>query len=229
MPQEEAAGLMKLLQMTDSSFPVGGYAYSHGLEWLARQRALGEADLDAVLAAYVDQVAFGQWLPAARLAHRSTSTKAVVRCDRRLDASILAEGERNAGRAMGERLLVAASETFGGERTATLLREVRQGHAPGQYAVAFGAAGQDAGVEARQLLTFLAFSMLNSIAQAAVRLGLIGQAASARIVARAGESVEARVVTLLATRPAARFGAFTPGLDVAGILHPTLPFRMFAS
>lgn len=229
MPEGEAAGLMKLLQMTDSSFPVGGYAYSHGLEWLARQQSLGEADLDAVLAAYADQVAFGQWLPAARLAHRSTSAEALVRCDQRMDASILAEGERNAGRAMGERLLVAASETFGGEHTGTLLREVREGYAPGQYSVAFGAAGRDAGVEARPLLTFLAFSMLNSIAQAAVRLGLIGQAASARIVSKAGASVETRVVTLLAMRATARFGAFTPGLDVAGMLHPTLAFRMFAS
>ena len=39
-----ANGLLRLLQVTDSSFPVGGFAYSHGLESLAANERIGERE-----------------------------------------------------------------------------------------------------------------------------------------------------------------------------------------
>ena len=105
-----ANGLLRLLQVTDSSFPVGGFAYSHGLEWLAANERIGERELAGLVEAYVRQAGGGQWMPAALAALRALSLPALLRTDDALDASIAAAGEREAGRAMGERLLVAALE-----------------------------------------------------------------------------------------------------------------------
>lgn len=222
--------LLRLLQVTDSSFPVGGFAFSHGLEWLVQAGWVrDEDDVAAVVDAYLVQGGGGQWLPAALAACQARTMAAVFRADDRLDASIAVAGEREAGRAMGERLLVGALDAFGGESTAALLDAVRSRRQPGQYATAYGVVAAEAGVEPATMLAALGSTMVNSVSQAAVRLGCIGQSAAIRIAAGAGPRLAAVVEATLSRRPPRTFGAFTPGLDTAGMLHPTLPFRMFAS
>ncbi len=225
-----ALPLLRLLQITDSSFPVGGFAFSHGLEWLAKAGWVeNEADVAAVVDTYVVQGGGGQWLPAALATWRASSLPAVFRADDRLDASVAVAGEREAGRAMGERLLVGAIDGLGGERTAALLDAVRSREQPGQYAAVFGVVASESGVEAADMLAALGSIMVNSVAQAAVRLGCIGQSAAIRITSGVGPRLASVVETTLTRRAPRTFGAFTPGLDVAGMLHPTLSFRMFAS
>lgn len=227
--QAMAGGLLRLLQVTDSSFPVGGYAYSHGLEWLAANGRMGERELGPLIDAYVRHAGGGQWLAGAFAAREAATTARLLRIDDALDASIAAAGEREAGRAMGERLLVAASAAFGGETTNAFLAAVREGRTPGQYPAAFGCIAREAGVAAADALGALGFAMAASLAQAAVRLGLIGQAAATRLVTGAEPAIAETTAAVLAVGPHHRFGAFTPRFDVAGTLHPTLPFRMFAS
>lgn len=228
-----AAGpLLRLLQITDSSFPTGGFAFSHGVEWLTQRAGVtGETGIRALLQAYIDQSVTRQALPAALAAMRASGPGALHRVDERLDASFAAAGEREAGRIMGERLLAGAVGAFEeGPHARALLDAVRAGNCPGQYAVAFGAIARDQRVPALDALTALGFSMLLSVAQAAVRLNVIGQTASARLVARAEPQLDHGIAQVLAT-PGSRLalGTFTPGLDVAGVLHTTLQFRMFAS
>ena len=224
-----ANGLLRLLQVTDSSFPVGGFAYSHGLEWLAANEPVGERELAGLVDTYVRQAGGGQWMPAARAALDAKSVPALLRTDDALDASIAAAGEREAGRAMGERLLVAAETAFGGAWTSAFLASARGGHTPAQYAVAFGCVAREAGIDGANTLAALGSAMAASLIQAAVRLGLIGQTAATRLGAGAERAITETVAVVLDRPPGPRFGAFTPRFDVAGALHPTLPFRMFAS
>lgn len=233
-PEPESPGggrllpLLRLLQVADSGFPSGAFAYSHGVEWLAANAPLDEHRLALLLSAYIDQAGAGQWLAAASLAQRASSVGRLLEVDRRLDLSIAAAGERDAGRAMGERLLSGATAAFGGSHSGAMLAAVTAGRSPGQYAVAFAAIARDAGVPHADALAALGAGMAGSVAQAAVRLGLIGQAAAVRLLAGAAPVIAAAVSRADAQR-SLRFGSFTPGLEVAAILHPTLPFRMFAS
>ncbi len=227
----EPGALLRLLQITDSSFPVGGFAFSHGLEWLTRHRRIhDEAGLARFLEAYIDQSAGRQALPGAARAYRSRSLAALLRADDALDASFAAEGERNAARAMGERLLVGASDAFGaGARVAEFRRLVRGGEVAGQYAVVYGALAAEASIPETPMLTALAFSMVLAATQAAVRLNTIGQAAAARLAANAAPAIQQAVTRLQTEGVRPRIGAFTPNLDVASLAHPSLAFRMFAS
>ena len=227
----ETGALLRLLQVTDSSFPVGGFAFSHGLEWLTQQRVVrDEAALARFIEGYVDQSTGRQALPAAARAYRSRSLAALLRADEALDAAFAAEGERNAGRAMGERLLVAAGDAFGAsDRAVEFRRLARAGRTPGQYAVAYGAIATEEHVPEAQMLTALAFSMVLAVTQAAVRLNTIGQAAAARLAANATPAIEGALARLDAEGARPRIGAFTPNLDVAALGHPSLAFRMFAS
>ena len=231
MGTSDTTPLLRLLQVTDSSFPVGGFAFSHGLEWLTQRRILrDEAALARFLDGYVDQPVGRQALPAAARAYRADAIAALLRVDEALDAAYPAEGERNAGRAMGERLLVGASDAFGASpRILEFRRLVRTGATPGQYAVAYGAIAAGARVPEAEMLVALAFSMVLAVTQAAVRLNTIGQAAAARLAANAAPAIERAVARLETTGARPPIGAFTPHLDAAALGHPALAFRMFAS
>ncbi|MGE3075054.1 MAG: urease accessory protein UreF [Dehalococcoidia bacterium] len=221
--------LLRLLHITDSSFPVGGYAYSHGLEWLvADGRANEPEEISEVLRAFVAQTVGRQWLPAAAMAFRARTVESAALADLRLDASISASAEREAGRAMGCRLLDVATQMFDARRTAELRELVRAGRSPGQFAVAFGALASDIAVLEAESLGALGYSMVNSITQAAIRLGVIGADAGARLVAQAMPAVDAAARSVAAdSRP--NIGSFSPLLEMASLLQPTLKFRMFAS
>jgi len=221
--------LLRLLQVTDSAFPVGGYAYSHGLEWLVQQkRVTGERDLEEILSAFVTQAVARQYFPAAVRAYRVRSAAGAARIDHLLDASITAEAEREAGRAMGERLVSHATEAFFGGRTFTYLGLLRTGEAPGQFAIAFALVARDSGVAKHEMLAALGSSLVSSLTQAAIRLGVIGAAAGTRLLAGQAPSLDRAISeTVAARRPP--IGAMAPWLETASTLQPTLTFRMFAS
>ncbi len=216
-------GLLELLRIADSSFPVGGYAYSHGLEWLvAERRVRSAADLATVVTPFIEQVIGAQWLPAASLAFRAGSLTALVRADHLLDASVAAAAERNAGRAMGRRMVELTPVD------AEYRAQVQSGQAPGQFAVVLGAAARELRAAEAWMLAALAHSMVSSLTQASVRLGVIGADAAARVVASSLPSLEAAVQSVLGQRRP-RIGSFAPLIELASLLQPTLRFRMFAS
>ena len=226
---DSTLSLLRLLHITDSSFPVGGYAYSHGLEWLvATGRVSDEAGVDVVTRSLVEQTLRRQWLPAAARAYRAQEFRALLAVDDALDASIAAESEREAGRAVGARLLEVLATRGADSLIEKLHADVLSKTTPGQFAVAFSAAGRDCGAAEREVLAALAYSLVNSIPQAAIRLGVIGPSAGARIVASAAPAI-ANAVQAVNSDPRPRIGAFSPMLEIAAMLQPTLQFRMFAS
>jgi urease accessory protein UreF len=227
-PSPSVVPLLRLLQVTDSAFPVGGYAYSHGLEWLVHTRLVTtEADLAAVIDAFLDQPLRGQLLPAAARAFRARTAAGAIRADHGLDASIAAEAEREAGRAMGERLLDAAAAAHGARpRSHTWTRSAWR--SAGAVCVAFALVARDAGCDEPGMLAALAHGSVSSLLSTALRLGVIGQAASTRLLAAAAPVI-ARVVSAVLAHRRPPIGTFAPGLEMAAALQPTLPFRMFAS
>lgn len=224
-----ALPLLRLLQVTDSSFPVGGYAYSHGVEWLvAEEKVRDETGLAGCLRASMEQTLRRQVLPSAAAAFRSRSPARLAAADAALDASIAGAAEREGGRAMGRRLLEAASGMAMAPGAASLLGAARRGETPGQFATAFAVAARDFGAAEGQMLAALGYSTLSALTQAAVRLGVIGADGAARLLARSAERLAAIVAEVVAARRL-RVGSWAPEFEVAVMLQPALRFRMFAS
>ncbi len=228
----EATRLLRLLQLTDSGFPTGAFAFSHGLEGLVSASFVqGERDVAQFIGAQLREGFGGIECPAmahAWRAARAASVTALLEIDARVEVMKPVPVFRNGSAKTGRRLL----ESAGGLLTSPVLAEFRQtvrdGVSPGHHAVAFGIVMQAADQDLHIASLALGAGFVNGLAAAAVRLGVIGQGAAQRVVASLHQTVDALAVR---GREMAldEMGAYLPMIDVAGLRHPQLNGRVFAS
>lgn len=231
-----ASGLLRLLQLSDSSFPTGGYSLSHGLEGLhAMGWIKGEADVRDVALTHIEETLAQQDLPAVSNAHLCASgvdLNAIVALDKLVTVLKPVPSFRNASMRVGHRMMESAQPLYSSPIADRYLHAIRNGATDGHHAVAFGvmtcAAGSAAGIERADAVTAFAASSLNSYVAAAVRLGVIGQGAAQRIIA----TLEPALIAAIAMAPLVALedlGGYMPSIDIAGMRQPALAARMFAS
>jgi urease accessory protein len=211
--------LLNLLAWLSPAFPVGGFAYSHGLEWAVEAGDVhdgatlrdwlvdvlenGSGRTDAILL----RAAHRAWDDADRLAIIAETGLAIAPARERRDETL------NQGRAFG-----LAMTAWGG----------LAGPADMPYSVAIGVAcGGHAVPQDDAAMAFLqAFSA--SLISAAVRLVPLGQSAGLRVLA----DLEPVILAVAeATRPATLddLGGCAFRSDVAAMRHETQYTRLFRS
>lgn len=220
---------LALLVWLSPSFPVGAFAYSHGLEW-----AHEAGDV-------ADRASLGAWL-ADLLEHGGA----------RNDAILLAEAYR-AAREGADAALVAAAELAlamcpGAERR---LETTTQGDAflvaiarswpcpaverlrglwsdPVAYPVAVGAAAAGHGIPLDDLLRAFLLAFVQNLVSAAIRLGIVGQTDGQRVIAGLIPAVEALAASAL-DLTLDDCGACAFRSDLASLHHETQYTRLFRS
>ncbi len=234
-PEETGAALLRLLQLTDSGFPTGAFAFSNGLEGLVEAGVVrGEAEVAALLRAQLDEGFAGIEAPAARHAHRFAAggdLGGLLALDAELGALKPVPALRAASTKVGRRFLESAAVVLGDGSAAIATRyraEVAAGRTDGHHAVAFGVVAQAAGVEETVAAVALGAGFVGGLTAAAVRLGVVGQGAAQRIVAGLHPAVLA-AVEAAGRIPVSEMGGYLPQVDVAGLRQPALVGRLFGA
>ena len=229
---DKGAALLTLLQVADSGFPTGGYAFSHGIEGLVVAGVVrDEGDLTALLRVQIEETLAGIDLPALRHAHRYAvggDLAALVRLDELLTALKPIPAARAASVRVGSRLLVSASSVVADPLVDAYQTAIAAGPARGHYAAAWGVLFAAIGLDETSAALTLGAISLQGWAAAAVRLGVIGQIAAQGIVTSLHPDVLAAVAGSSALG-LDDLGATTPVLDIAGLRQPHLVGRLFAS
>lgn len=223
----DALTALALCQYGDSAYPAGGFAFSWGVEGLAADGLLeGAAELDELISEHLECRWNTMDRPLLRRAFRAPDLEAVAAIDRLADASTpsapMREGSRRAGRA-----LLGISSRLGHVRSQgyrTILDgNERLGHLPVVQAIVYRDGGLS--LEAAELVS--GWSLVNGLASAAVRLGIIGhvEAQSALVAARG------RLASLVAEPcpDESRPSSFTPLIDIAISRNPVRHVRMFTT
>jgi urease accessory protein len=226
---DSGAGLYRLMAWLSPAFPVGAYAYSHGIEWAVEAGAVGDRDtLGGYVAAILrdgagrsDAILFAHAFRAAK-AGDAPGLRAVAE----LAAALPASAERHLEtRQQGAAFIAAISAAWPAPSLA-LFQSVAD--LPASYPVAVAIAAAAHGVALEPALACYLQAFAANLVSAGVRLVPLGQSDGQRIVARletdvASVSAAARNAPLDAVGGAAFLG------DIAAMRHETQHTRLFRS
>lgn len=222
--------LFHLIQFTDSTFPVGTFSFSNGLETASQLGIVHDAE---TLASYTKsvaaQAAFTDGI-AALLAFRAASIgdyEAVCNVDKQLILFKLNEEARLMLIRMGRKLAELGSRLYGEESIfARWLVAIQSGITPGTYPVAQALAFVSAGLTEKELFIAHQYGVINMVLSAALRLVRVSHYDTQLILFKMGAEVEnsyqkARLMGF------ENMNSFVPEMDILASMHEKGKMRMF--
>jgi urease accessory protein len=211
-----ALGLLRLLQIFDSQFPVGAFAHSGGVETYAALGG-GGGELADVLDA---QIALG-WgrsdLATTCLAWREQRDRDLLLLARRVDALKIVPAVHRASVGLGRRTL---------ELLRRLYPEAVVDVEPPHHAVVIGAAGRRLGIDVRELLLAYAQSLAMGTVTAALRCMPVSPVQAQRLLVEVQPALADAVDRAMADPEAGLFTC-TPALDIRSHQQAFLRTRLF--
>ncbi len=225
------AALRKLLAWLSPAFPVGGYSYSHGLEWAIEDGSVRDAAtltswLSDILrngAGHNDAILFLQAWQAAE-AGDGPRLQAIAE----IGAAFQPSRERHLeSTAQGRAFLAAVQAAWPSERLAALAVALPADAAlPYPVAVALAAAAH--GIAAAPALSAMLHGFVANVVSAGVRAIPIGQTDGLRVVAALGPVIDT-VTAEAATATLDDLGGAALRADIASMKHETQYTRLFRS
>jgi len=222
----ETRGLLLALQMGDSAFPSGGFAFSWGLETLKADGLVTDAN---GVAAFVRTQLARRWATADRpMVRRAAEARGdlatLAALDREVEALTLAaelrEGSKRAGRA-----LLRSHAALGMPGAADYRAAAGRGEALAHLPVVQGMVWSGAGLRPGEAEALSAWAVAAGIGQAAVRLALLGPFEAQAMAAHLRETIADLLERPCPRRP----HAFTPAAEIAAMRHETGDARLFAN
>ena len=219
-----------LLQMTDSTFPVGTFSFSNGLETASHMGIVHDADsLEQYTRSVARQGAFSDGV-AALIAYRATlagSLEKVELIDSQLMLFKMNDEARMMLQRMGKKLAELGVKLFPDcDIMARWLADIKEGKTPGTYPIAQGISFAAAGLSEEDLFASHQYGVINMVLSAALRCVRVSHYDTQLILQRlCAESdalfVEARDMTF------DDMNSFVPEMDIFASLHEKGNMRMF--
>ncbi len=207
------AGLLTLVQWLSPAFPVGSYAYSHGLEWAI---SAGEVTSAATLQAWIGVI----------LTEGAGRTDAIL-----LAHALRGEGSLSDLAALAEALPASRErwvETMeqGRALSATVNALTGQDHPAMAYPVALGVAARGLGLEVERVVGLYLAAFASNLALVGVRFVPLGQTNGQRVLASLHPLI-GRVAAEAALAGLDDLGSGAFRGDLAAMRHEDMDVRIF--
>lgn len=222
----------RLLQLADSTFPVGAFSFSNGLETAAHLGFVHDAptlksyaESVARQAAYTDAIA---GLHAYRAALRN-DLEAIKEADNILQRFRMNDEARLMLTRMGKKFAELGITLFGAESLLGLwLEAIKKGETPGCHPVALALGFAQEGLEEQDFFAAHQYGVINMILAAALRCVRVSHYDTQKILYELGEKVpeayeESRNLSF------ENMNAFAPEMDIFASMHEKGQMRMFMS
>lgn len=221
--------LSRLLQFTDSTFPVGTFSFSNGLETASFEGMVHDAGTLRELAqSQALQAAFSDGV-AALHAHRAYlrgDYEAIAEADRTLMLFKMNDEARLMLRRMGKKLAELSARLFDSELMSRWLEDIKAEKLPGSYPVAQGIAYAAAGVDEKALFCAHQYGVINMVLSAALKCVKVSHYDTQKILFELSDQVEA-LYQEASEMELKDMHAFFPELDILASLHEKGNMRMF--
>lgn len=221
--------LMHLLQFTDSTFPVGTFSFSNGLETAAYEKLVVNAEQLGELAwSQARQAAFSDGVAAihAHRAYLKGDYEAVAEADRYLMLFKMNAEARTMLQRMGKKLAELASRLFESDIVSRWLEDIKENKVPGTYPVGQGIAFAAAGIDEKAMFCSHQYGVINMVLSAALRCVKVSHYDTQKILFNLSSKVE-ELYEEASKMELKDMNAFYPELDVIASLHEKGNMRMF--
>ncbi len=219
----------QLLVWLSPAFPIGSFAYSHGLERAAEIGVVKDrGSLQAWLSDLLEQGSLRNDLILLSLAWRAVTARDSARIGEiaELAAALQPSAERHFETVTQGEAFLAAIEAAWPTPAVSDLRSAYRGEVALPVAVATAAAGHSIGL--RPTLQAYALSFISNLVSASIRLSVIGQTDGQRILASLLGDVR-RACTAAELSDTDQLGTATFAADLASLEHETQYTRLFRS
>lgn len=220
---------MRLLQFTDSTFPVGTFSFSNGLETAGFENMVHDKKTlhdfvrsQALQAAYTDGI-------AAINTHRAflaNDYSAIIEADKTLILCKMNDEARQMLRRMGKKLGELAVKLFESDIASHWLEDIRKDVTPGTYPVAQGIAFAAAGISEEELFCSHQYGVVNMVLSAALRCVRVSHYDTQEILYEMSKNVKDLYKSVRVMK-IGEMNAFFPELDILASLHEKGNMRMF--
>lgn len=232
MPMSESnnmIALMRLMQYTDSTFPVGTFSFSNGLETASFEGVVKDAaTLEAFTRSQSHQAAFSDGI-AALHTHRAFLAGNYDAC-REMDRFLImfkmnAEARMMIQR-MGKKLAELSVRLFDNSMISRWLDDIKSGETPGTYPVAQGMVFAVAGIGEKELFCSHQYGVINMVLSAALRCVKVSHYDTQLILEKLSNEIPALYEEASQMQPG-DMNSFYPELDILASLHEKGNMRMF--
>lgn len=220
---------MRLLEMSDSQFPVGNFSFSNGLETASHEHLVHDA---ATLASYVraatiqsiysDGIAS---LHAYRAAERGDYDD-IKRADTEVILCKMNDEARQMVLRMGKKLAELAVHVAPSPLVERMLADINSGDIHGTYPIVQAVVMHAAGISESDMFTSQAFGVANMILGAALRCVRVSHYDTQKILYDLAPVLEKDYEAIRAL-DYDDMRAFVPGIDLMASLHEKGEMRMF--
>jgi len=219
----------RLLQFGESMLPIGGFAFSGGLESAVQKGIVTDAaTLEAFARTAVEQAAMGDGI-AVVWAHRAAAVGDVdelMRIDERVYARKLSSETRTMSVRMGKKFAELGADVTGAPLLATWRDRVGAGRTPGCYPVTLALNFAAQGLAERDAFVVHHYGVASMILSAALRLMKIGHVDTQRMLYRLNADADAAYDEAARTRLEDMAG-FAPLTEILAAAHVKAHVRLF--
>jgi urease accessory protein len=225
----DAVHLARMLQFGDSVFPIGGFAFSGGLESAIQTRVVTDAGtLLAFTRTAVEQANRGDGigLVCAHRAARAGDVDELVRIDERLYARKLSDETRAMSVRMGKKFTEMGAQVTGSAPLLAWRERVASGATPGCYPVALAVNFAAQGLAARDAFVVHQYGVAATILSAALRLMRVSHVDTQQMLYAINEDVEANYQRA-AEATLSDMAGFAPLAEILAAVHVKAHLRLF--
>lgn len=227
--KKNLTAIMRLLQFTDSAFPVGTFSFSNGLETAAHKGVVYDADtLEKYAHAIAIQAAYSDGVVALHAFRAANEKKydALVMADKQLILFKMNEEARQMLRRMGKKLAELSVHIFDSPILHKWLDDIRNDVTPGTYPVAQALAFSIAELSEEDLFCSHQYGVINMVLSAALRCVKVSHYDTQRILFKLSNQSQG-IYEEVRSMNFVDMNAFVPQIDILASLHEKGNMRMF--
>jgi urease accessory protein len=219
----------RMLQFGDSMFPIGGFAFSGGLESAIQKGVVTDVfTLQAFVRTAVEQAALGDGI-ALIWAHRAAvagDLAELERIDQRVYARKLSAETRAMTVRVGKKFAEMGAGITGAPLLCTWLERIQQGTTPGCYPVGLAVNFAVQSLQDRDAFIVHQYGVGSMILSAALRLMKVSHVETQRILYELNTDADA-AYEVAARSSLADMAGFAPLADILAAVHVKAHLRLF--